>query len=36
MEQPIAAHRSGIVRNLNAMVGLTVSSGEVVCEIVDE
>ncbi|MCP6391072.1 oxaloacetate decarboxylase, partial [Klebsiella pneumoniae] len=36
MEQPIAAHRSGIVRNLNAMVGSTVSSGEVVCEIVDE
>ena len=36
MEQPIAAHRSGVVRNLNATVGSTVSSGEVICEIVDE
>ena len=36
MEQPIAAHRAGIVRNLNATVGSPVSSGEVICEIVDE
>ena len=36
MEQPIAAHRHGIIRNLNATVGSTVSSGEIMCEIVDE
>ncbi|GAE76540.1 biotin carboxylase of acetyl-CoA carboxylase [Cutibacterium acnes JCM 18918] len=36
MEQPIAAHRHGIIRNLNATVGSAVSSGEIMCEIVDE
>lgn len=35
MEQPIAAHRSGVVRNLNAAPGSTVASGDVICEIVD-
>ena len=36
MEQPLAAHRSGVIRDLNATVGSTVASGEVICEIVDE
>ncbi|MCI1746687.1 MAG: ATP-grasp domain-containing protein [Acidipropionibacterium sp.] len=35
MEQPLTAHRSGIIRNLIAEPGSTVASGEVVCEIVD-
>ena len=35
MEQPLNAHRSGIVRNLTAQAGSTCSSGETLCEIVD-
>ncbi len=35
MEQPLTAHRSGVIRNLIAEPGSTVASGEVVCEIVD-
>ncbi|NNG20195.1 ATP-grasp domain-containing protein [Naumannella sp. ID2617S] len=35
MEQPLTAHRSGTVTSLNAEVGATVSSGAVICEIVD-
>ncbi len=35
MEQPLTAHRSGIVKNLNAQVGATVTSGSTLCEIVD-
>ncbi|MET7766031.1 biotin/lipoyl-containing protein, partial [Streptomyces sp. NPDC005393] len=35
MEQPLNAHRSGIVKNLTAAVGASVSSGAVVCEIKD-
>jgi acetyl-CoA/propionyl-CoA carboxylase biotin carboxyl carrier protein len=35
MEQPINAHRSGIVTNLTATAGETVTSGGVLCEIVD-
>ncbi|MET7934958.1 biotin/lipoyl-containing protein, partial [Streptomyces sp. NPDC005322] len=35
MEQPLNAHRAGIVKNLNANVGASVSSGAVVCEIKD-
>lgn len=34
MEQPIAAHRSGVVHNLVAP-GTAVSSGDVLCEIKD-
>ncbi|GAB3714655.1 acetyl/propionyl/methylcrotonyl-CoA carboxylase subunit alpha [Mariniluteicoccus flavus] len=36
MEQPINAHRAGRVTGLNAEAGATVSSGAVLCEIVDE
>lgn len=35
MEQPLTAHRSGVVRHLAAEPGSTVASGEVICEIVD-
>ena len=35
MEQPINAHRSGTITNLDAVPGTTVSSGTVLCEIAD-
>jgi acetyl-CoA/propionyl-CoA carboxylase biotin carboxyl carrier protein len=35
MEQPLVAHRAGTVRSLSAGVGASVSSGTVICEIVD-
>ena len=35
MEQPLTAHRSGTVRGLAAELGATVTSGLVLCEIVD-
>ena len=35
MEQPINAHRSGKVTNLVATAGESVSSGGLLCEIVD-
>ena len=35
MEQPINAHRSGVIRGLDAEIGATVASGETLCEIVD-
>ena len=35
MEQPINAHRSGIVKDLSAEVGASVSSGAVICQIKD-
>ncbi len=35
MEQPINAHRSGVIMGLNAKAGDTVSSGQELCEIVD-
>ena len=35
MEQPINAHRSGIVKSLVTEVGATVQSGAILCEIVD-
>jgi acetyl-CoA/propionyl-CoA carboxylase biotin carboxyl carrier protein len=33
MEQPITAHKSGTVTGLNAEVGMTVTSGAVLCEL---
>ncbi|KWX09690.1 acetyl-COA carboxylase, partial [Carbonactinospora thermoautotrophica] len=33
MEQPLNAHKAGVVSGLNAEVGSTVSSGAVICEI---
>jgi acetyl-CoA/propionyl-CoA carboxylase biotin carboxyl carrier protein len=35
MEQPLNAHRAGIVTDLSAEAGATVTSGSVVCRIVD-
>ncbi len=35
MEQPITAHRSGVVTSLAAQVGASVASGQVLCEIAD-
>jgi acetyl-CoA/propionyl-CoA carboxylase biotin carboxyl carrier protein len=35
MEQPITAHRSGVIRGLAAKPGDAVSSGQELCEIVD-
>jgi len=35
MEQPITAHRSGVVSSLAVEVGVGVASGQVLCDIVD-
>ncbi|WP_435299606.1 biotin carboxylase N-terminal domain-containing protein [Timonella sp. A28] len=35
MEQPLLAHRAGTIKSLTAAVGQTVSSGTVICEIID-
>ncbi|CAB4867866.1 unannotated protein [freshwater metagenome] len=35
MEQPLNAHKSGVIKNLKAVIGETVSSGTVLCEIAD-
>lgn len=34
MEQPLTAHRDGVVSGLSAAAGQTVSSGAVICEVV--
>ncbi len=35
MEQPLTAHRAGVVCKLTAMMGSSVTAGAVICEIVD-
>ena len=35
MEQPLKAHKAGIVTGLTAEVGTGVTNGEVICEIKD-
>ena len=35
MEQPLSAHRSGVISNLSAIIGETVSSGSTLCDIID-
>ena len=35
MEQPLIAHRSGVISNLSAVIGETVSSGTTLCDIID-
>lgn len=35
MEQPLNAHRSGVIKGLDVEVGATVGSGTVLCEIID-
>ncbi|MFD0889326.1 biotin/lipoyl-containing protein, partial [Streptosporangium algeriense] len=35
MEQPLTAHRAGVVAGLNATVGQTVTAGAAICDIRD-
>jgi acetyl-CoA/propionyl-CoA carboxylase biotin carboxyl carrier protein len=35
MEQPLMAHKAGVISNLNAVIGATVSSGTSLCDIID-
>lgn len=35
MEQPLMAHKSGVISNLTAVIGATVSSGTTLCDIID-
>lgn len=35
MEQPLMAHRSGVITNLTAVIGESVTSGTVLCDIID-
>jgi acetyl-CoA/propionyl-CoA carboxylase biotin carboxyl carrier protein len=35
MEQPLNAHKSGVIKSLKAVVGETVSSGTILCEIIE-
>jgi acetyl-CoA/propionyl-CoA carboxylase biotin carboxyl carrier protein len=35
MEQPLMAHKSGIVTNLVAIIGENVSNGARLCDIID-
>nr|PZM97678.1 MAG: acetyl-/propionyl-CoA carboxylase subunit alpha [Actinomycetota bacterium] len=36
MEQPLTAHRAGVIKGLSAEVGASVSAGTVICQIVEE
>lgn len=35
MEQPLIAHRTGAITNLTAVIGATVSTGTILCDIID-
>ena len=35
MEQPLMAHKAGVIGNLSAVIGATVSSGTALCDIID-
>jgi acetyl-CoA/propionyl-CoA carboxylase biotin carboxyl carrier protein len=35
MEQPLNAHKSGVIKNLKATIGETVSSGSILCDIIE-
>ena len=35
MEQPLMAHRSGVISNLTAVIGESVTSGTVLCDIIE-
>jgi acetyl-CoA/propionyl-CoA carboxylase, biotin carboxylase, biotin carboxyl carrier protein len=35
MEQPLSAHKSGVIKNLKATIGETVASGTVLCDIIE-
>ena len=36
MEQPLTAHKAGVISNLTAVIGTTVSSGTNLCDIIDK
>ena len=35
MEQPLTAHKTGVIKNLKAVIGETVASGTVLCDIIE-
>lgn len=35
MEQPLIAHKDGVIKNLKAIIGETVASGSVLCDIIE-
>jgi acetyl-CoA/propionyl-CoA carboxylase biotin carboxyl carrier protein len=35
MEQPLNAHKDGVITNLKAVIGETVASGAVLCDIIE-
>ena len=35
MEQPLSAHKSGVIKNLKATIGETVASGTILCDIIE-
>ncbi len=35
MEQPLNAHKSGVIKNLKATIGETVASGTILCDIIE-
>jgi acetyl-CoA/propionyl-CoA carboxylase biotin carboxyl carrier protein len=35
MEQPLIAHKAGVIKNLKAIIGETVASGTVLCDIIE-
>jgi acetyl-CoA/propionyl-CoA carboxylase biotin carboxyl carrier protein len=35
MEQPLSAHKTGVIKNLKAVIGETVASGTVLCDIIE-
>jgi len=35
MEQPLSAHKAGVIKNLKAVIGETVASGTVLCDIIE-
>ena len=35
MEQPLTAHKDGVIKNLKATIGETVASGTVLCDIIE-
>jgi acetyl-CoA/propionyl-CoA carboxylase biotin carboxyl carrier protein len=35
MEQPLNAHKDGVITNLKAVIGETVASGAILCDIIE-
>jgi acetyl-CoA/propionyl-CoA carboxylase biotin carboxyl carrier protein len=36
MEQPLTAHKAGVITNLTAVIGITVTSGTNLCDIIED